>query len=405
MTNPQPHVHDVVVLGAGHAGLGLAATLAAAGVDDVVVLDPARDLTSVARHAATTAPALLHDYRALAPHDWRHLHPTTAELADYLQRLAEVLPRPVHHHADVVDLARHGDTRTWTVTRADGGQHAARLVVVDATRWPRSHATPRGLDRFRGAVIDADDVEPDDIQSHVVGVVATPAQVSVLLPWVAERARRVKVFQRDPAWVLPHPNPTVPSMARLVLRRVHPLRHVASTLLAVGTRGTSHLFNPGRAAAPIRDALARQHLRHAIPDPWIREQLTPPRRRSSRSTLASSAYYAALQVPGCELVSWPVAEISSDGVRTADGIEHHVDVLLVAGFTRAPTLTVNGEVAPAITDADRDTGGLTLPAVVVLRPPPTGRGPAAWVEASVPHVMQHLDHPAMGARGRARVTA
>lgn len=404
MTIPQPHVHDVVVLGAGHAGLGLAVTLAAAGVDDVVVLDPARDLTSVARHAATTAPALLHDYRALAPHDWRHLHPTIAELADYLRRLTEVLPRPVHHHADVVDLARQGDTGTWTVTRADGGQHAARLVVIDTTRWPRSAPPPRGLDQFGGVVVDADLVEPEDVAGKVVGLVATPGQTAAMVPWLLDAAVRVKVFQRDPAWVLPRPNPHLPAMARLLLRAVPPARDATTRLLAAGTAGAAHLLAPTRPSAPVRHLLARHHLHRATPDPWVREQLQPSRRGPAPTTVASRAYYAAVQAPTCDLVSWPVADISADGVRTADGIEHHVDVLVVAGVARPPTLTVSGEVLPSIGHARDPAGGLALPALHLLQPPPPGRAPAAWVEDRAARVLRQLDDPADVAP-RVQVTA
>ena len=394
MTSRHGHVHDIVVLGASHAGLGLAATLARTRAADVTVLDPAPDLTSVARHTPSIAPALLHDYQVIDPHDWPHLYPTVGDQADYLRRLAAVLARPVQLQTDVVGLSRGTDTTpTWVVTGAHGGQHVARSVVVDAERWPRPSPPPRGLAQFRGTVIDTHTVEPDDVAGQRVGLVAPPSQIATLLPFVVEAARHVKVFQPDASWVLPRPNPHLPRMARRALH-LPPVRHAAHAVMTAGHFGMDHIATPTRALVPLRDRLARRHLHSAVADPWARERLTPARgHRQPHPTPASSSYYATLQHPTCELISWPVAGISVDGVRTADGIEHHVDVLVVPA-PHPIALAVTGEPVATIDESGSDLAGLALPDLHVLPRPPVGRGPAEWVEAFARRMRRQLDHAA-----------
>ncbi|MFC6929102.1 flavin-containing monooxygenase [Actinomadura yumaensis] len=87
-------------------------------------------------------------------------------------------------------------------------------------------------------------------------------------------------------------------------------------------------------------AAARLHLRRQVKDRWMRRRLTPHFRPGCKRMLMTSDYYPALQRPNCKLVTWPIAGISPDGVRTADGIEHQVDCIVFAtGFDVCKTGT------------------------------------------------------------------
>jgi cation diffusion facilitator CzcD-associated flavoprotein CzcO len=46
--------------------------------------------------------------------------------------------------------------------------------------------------------------------------------------------------------------------------------------------------------------------------------------------LVSSDYYPALQRDNCKLIDWPIATMSPVGIRTSDGIEHHLDCVVFA---------------------------------------------------------------------------
>ena len=65
-------------------------------------------------------------------------------------------------------------------------------------------------------------------------------------------------------------------------------------------------------------------------DPWLRRQLTPDFRAGCKRMLVSSDYYPALQRDNCKLIDWPIATLSPVGIRTSDGIEHHLDCIVFA---------------------------------------------------------------------------
>ncbi len=91
---------------------------------------------------------------------------------------------------------------------------------------------------------------------------------------------------------------------------------------------------------------ARAYLHHEVKDPWLRRQLTPDFRPGCKRMLVSSDWYRALQADNCRLVTWPIATLSPAGVRTSDGVEHHVDCIVFAtGFDvhlQGPPFPVTG---------------------------------------------------------------
>jgi cation diffusion facilitator CzcD-associated flavoprotein CzcO len=132
-----------------------------------------------------------------------------------------------------------------------------------------------------------------DLAGLRVGVLLPAEDAARIVPAVAATAASVKVFQESPVWVAPVSVPV---------------------------------------AGPLR-RLAQLHLRLAVQDPWTRRLLTPGR-FGRRDVVVSPSYYRALQQPHCKLVTWPVYAIVDQGVRTAEGIEHRVDVLITPDHLR-----------------------------------------------------------------------
>ena len=76
--------------------------------------------------------------------------------------------------------------------------------------------------------------------------------------------------------------------------------------------------------------LGKAHLRRQVKDPWLRRQLTPEFTPGCKRMLVSSDYYPALQRDNCKLIDWPIATMSPVGIRTSDGVEHHLDCIVFA---------------------------------------------------------------------------
>ncbi|KRA39494.1 FAD-dependent oxidoreductase [Nocardioides sp. Root614] len=123
-----------------------------------------------------------------------------------------------------------------------------------------------------------------------VAVLAPGREAALIVPDVVRTARSVKVFQEEPDWLV-----------------------------------AWHLPLPRLLARPA----ARLSLRWSVPDPWTRRRLTPDGRFNTRRPRVDGRYYAALRQPGCTLITWPVYAFVPDGVRSAEGIEHRVDCIVL----------------------------------------------------------------------------
>ena len=88
----------------------------------------------------------------------------------------------------------------------------------------------------------------------------------------------------------------------------------------------------GFAFAPKINQLAERlvlgHLKKAVPDPELRQKLTPDYRMGCKRVLISNDYYAALARPNVELVTDGISAIERTGIRTTDGKLHEVDAII-----------------------------------------------------------------------------
>jgi len=201
-------------------------------------------------------------------------------------------------------------------------------VAVDAVlRLTRSQLP--GIVDFAGPVttataLDVAGVDPD----AVVACVGSDQAMLDAVVALAAAGRRVKVFEDRPRLVLPEGR-RLPGRAELLAAAAGPLRVAAACSTRIPTPPP---VSRRLAGAPVRaQRLAGSHQRRRlVPDPWMRRQLTPSR-HDHRPPLRSDGYYGALASGRAQLVSWPIARITTDGIRTCDGLEHRIDHLVVAG--------------------------------------------------------------------------
>jgi cation diffusion facilitator CzcD-associated flavoprotein CzcO len=78
---------------------------------------------------------------------------------------------------------------------------------------------------------------------------------------------------------------------------------------------------------------ARAWLEQAIPDPKLREVLTPDYRVGCKRILIDDEFYPALARPNVEVETSEIARITPDAIETKDGKTHPADTIILAtGF-------------------------------------------------------------------------
>jgi cation diffusion facilitator CzcD-associated flavoprotein CzcO len=331
--------HQALIIGAGFAGLGTAIKLTEAGIDDLVILERADDLGGTWRDntypgVACDIPSLLYSFSFAPNPRWSRVYPGGAEIHRYIHDLAERfhLNQFIHFGTEVTGLRFDEESGIWEVDTSTGQTYRARTVVAASgplsdSSWPDI----RGIESYRGRKIHSSRWDHGyDVAGKHVAVVGTGASAVQIIPELVRAAASVKVFQRTPAWVLPRPDGPTPRMVRELFAQVPGLQSGArgALFLAHEAMATGLVWNSPVTTVIQRVALA--HLRLQVSDPWLRRQLTPDFRAGCKRMLASNDYYPALQRDNCKLISWPIARISPDGIRTSDAIEHRLDAIVFA---------------------------------------------------------------------------
>jgi cation diffusion facilitator CzcD-associated flavoprotein CzcO len=189
-----------------------------------------------------------------------------------------------------------------------------------------------GIVDFAGPVTTAAALDVADVDDGaVVACLGSDQAMLDAVVALAASGHKVKVFEDRARLVLPDGG-GLPGRAELLASVAGPLRVLAAGGARIPTLPTLPAVRRGFAAAPVwAERLAgSQHRHRFVADPWLRRQLTPSR-HDDRPPLRSDGYYRVLGSGRAQLVSWPIVRITPIGVRTCDGLEHRVDLLVVAG--------------------------------------------------------------------------
>ena len=151
-----------------------------------------------------------------------------------------------------------------------------------------------------------------------------------IVPELVKKAEFVKVFQRTPGWMLPRLDIATPAAAQTLFAKVPAVQELARQALFWGHEITATALVWDTPLTGLVARLGKAHLRRQVKDPWLRRQLTPDFTPGCKRMLVSSDYYPALQQDNCKLIDWPIATISPVGIRTSDGVEHHLDCIVFA---------------------------------------------------------------------------
>lgn len=341
---------DVLVVGAGFAGIGALHALADSG-RSVLAIERREAVggtwyDNVYPGVACDIPSHLYCYSFMPNPEWSRVFAPGAEIRDYLERAAA--PHREQIRLGTTMRSAHWTGDSWLVETTTGGVSAAieaETLVLAAGRLtePRLPEIP-GLDRFDGPVLHTARWDPAvELTGRSVALVGTGASAVQLAPELA-RVADVTLFQRSAAWVLPRGDRAYSEEERR--------RFAADPQLIRAIRDEALLG--GEAMIPQRlgdlDALdwaqarALAHLHAQVPDPGLRAALMPDDEIGCKRALFSDDYYPALAGGAITLEPSALAAVEPDAGRGgvavgASGRRHRVDAIVLAtGFesTRQP---------------------------------------------------------------------
>lgn len=332
-------VHDTLIVGAGFTGLGAAIKLRQAGIDDIVLVERSDRVGGTWRDnvypgVACDIPSLLYSFSFVKNPSWSRAYPSGAEICAHIEYMVDDFGlRPhIRFNTEVTGLAFDESAGAWTVTTKGRKKFQARTVVL-AGGPLADHKLPdiRGIDSYEGHKIHSAAWDDDyDFTGKRVAVIGTGASAVQIVPELVKTAQFVKVFQRTPGWVLPRLDVRMPDAVQSLFAAVPATQELARQALYWGHEASATALVWKSPLSSLVARLGRAHLRRQVRDPWLRRQLTPDFTPGCKRMLVSSDYYPALQRDNCKLIAWPIATLSPVGIRTSDGVEHHLDAIVFA---------------------------------------------------------------------------
>jgi len=341
---------DVVIVGAGFSGLGIAALLDEAGIRSFRILEAADDLGGTWREntypgCGCDIPSPLYSYSFDQKPDWSRLFASQPEILAYL--------RDVARRRGLIDHARFGRQvrrarwveaeARWEVVTADGEGYRARFLIsaVGPLHHPVYPDLP-GIETFAGPAFHSAAWRHDvDLSGKRVAVIGTGASAIQFVPAIVDRVAALTVFQRTPPWIVRKTDRPFDERHRRLARSFAPYRWwVRERLFWAHEKRAAGFVSDPQAMAKT-EALARRLIKKQVPDPELRAAVTPDYAIGCKRLLISSNWYPALSRPHVDVRRGGVREVRPGSVVGEDGSVVDADVLIYGtGFDAQNTIRV-----------------------------------------------------------------
>ncbi|WP_327331801.1 NAD(P)/FAD-dependent oxidoreductase [Streptomyces anulatus] len=324
---------------------------------------------------------------------WSEKYATQPEILRYIHHVADrfALRGDITLNTRVTRAVYDEERHLWQLSTDTGESVTTRFLVMASgcSSTVKDPGIP-GADSFAGPVHHTArwPREEIDFTGRRVAVIGTGSSGVQVIPLIAEQAAELTVFQRTPAYALPARNRPLTAAEVTEWKAGYPEFRAAQrrskggsvcemptrSALEVGdeerTAAYEAAWQEGLLSAILRSftdilvneeanetvaAFIRSKIGAVVDDPRTAERLSPRGFPfGTKRPCLDTGYYATYNKPQVTLVDLretPIEEITPKGVRTADGREHLLDVIVhatgfdaVTGSLLAPDIVGKGGV-------------------------------------------------------------
>ena len=348
-TGTAMHHTGVIVVGAGFSGIGLGAMLRRQGNHDFVILERGTSVGGTWREntypgIACDVPSQVYSYSFAPNAEWSRVFPSGVEIHRYMQRVAadEGVAQHIRFETDVESMRWDDEAERW-VCETSAGCYSADVLVLACGRLsePNFPDVP-GIDSFaegaedRVAMHSARWRHDVDLSGKRVAVVGSGASAIQLVPELAKVAGQLTLMQRSAPYIVPRNDRAYSDAERRMFKRVPEAMAEAreSWFWQQESVFAQRVLVDSEVAEARRRALG--HLLAQVPDPQMRDRLTPSYEIGCKRVLLSDTYYPTFSLPHVGLIDSALAAVEPGALISLDGRRVEADVVVYAtGFHSA----------------------------------------------------------------------
>ncbi|MDH5537114.1 MAG: NAD(P)/FAD-dependent oxidoreductase [Betaproteobacteria bacterium] len=339
-----PRRFETVIIGTGFSGLLAAIRLQKKRCNDFVLLERNSEMGGTWQvnsypGAEVDIPTSLYCI-SFIPYPFRKTFAPQSELLAY-----------TNHVIDRFDLRKHARTNQtvtrlafdereflWHVETASGERYTARFVIDTSGVLANPHVPGiKGAESFKGPKFHSGHWDHSvDLAGRRVGVIGSGCSAAQIVPAIAGKVSRLTLFMGKAQWILPRADRHYGAVERFV-RTLPGIRHIIRLLVFVfyDVRFIAFRRYPGISAigrlmkGHYRRRL-KKHLDRYIKDDKLRRHMMPDYELGCRRVIPTNAYLPALSLDNVEVDISGIERITPEGVRTKDGRDIPLDVIVYA---------------------------------------------------------------------------
>ncbi len=354
----------IVIVGAGMSGLLAAIRLKQAGVA-FTIIEKNKDVGGTWYENSYPGCRVdtqnhLYSYSFEPNHEWPQHFSTQNILLDYFQRVSKKhdLRKDIRFESQVAEAHFDEASAKWNVRVRDAAGKEDTIVadaVISAVGQLNQPRLPdiKGLGSFKGPAFHSAQWRHDvELKGKRVACIGTGASAFQFVPAIAGEVKELLVFQRTPPWLAPTPDyhNDVGAGKKWLLEHV-PFydKWYRFFLFWLMTDGVYEMVKaePGWNGPDTAVSAANLELRGMLIEalkpqvaakPELLDKIVPAYPFGGKRALRDNGVWVgALSRDNVELVTDPIEEINATGLKTADGKQHDVDVIVYGTGFHAST--------------------------------------------------------------------
>ena len=345
LATPAPRTREtlrIAIMGAGFGGIGLAILLRRAGFSAITLFERGAAVGGTWRDntypgAACDVPSHLYSFSFAPRPVWSQRFSGQAEILAYIQATSDEQGiTPLVRLNTAIESASWDSARAvWHIRTAGGGAEEFDIFIpaIGQLSRPVIPAIP-GLEDYQGAHFHSAAWDHGvDLRGRRVALIGSAASAVQIAPELTKIAAHLDVFQRTPNWLVPRGNGPYSRMRHALFTHLPGYRLAMRLYLYLFGEFVFDAFRTGSWRNRLLKNMSLKHLAAQVPDPVLREKLTPAYELGCKRVLFTDDFYPCFSQPHVALVTTPIARFEAEGIRTADGTLHPCDAAVFAtGF-------------------------------------------------------------------------
>jgi cation diffusion facilitator CzcD-associated flavoprotein CzcO len=338
---PLPGHIRVAIVGAGLGGIGAAVRLRQAGVTDLLILERATAVGGTWRDntypgCACDVPSHLYSFSFAPNPRWSHSFSRQPEIWRYTEEVTDRygLRDRLALGTEVIRAGWDAGAARWRLRTSRGELTADVLICAAGPLSEPSLPDVPGLADFAGEVFHSARWDHSyDFEGKRVAVVGTGASAIQIVPRIQPEVKRLVLFQRTPAWIVPRRDRRITEFEKRLYRQVPAAQRLARLGIYISRESLVGGFTRRPAILKAAQRMALRNLARSVPDEGLRAKLTPDYVMGCKRILISSDFYPALLRPNVQVVASGLAKVDGNTLTAKDGTSCEADAIILAtGF-------------------------------------------------------------------------